>query len=70
MQSSFQIHVGEIHILVAVVKYKTNLKAPRLGLCSNWLASMRPNDSVIIQLKAGSFSFPVEKVSYEEIIIA
>lgn len=62
------MHAGEIHILVAVVQYKTNLKAPRMGLCSNWLASLTPRDSVIVQLRAGSFSFPFEKVSLHEFI--
>jgi len=28
---------------MAVVKYKTKLREPRVGLCSNWLASINPS---------------------------
>ena len=39
----FQTHPNEIHVLLAVVRYKTKLVKPREGLCSNWLARMHPN---------------------------
>ncbi|KAK3914970.1 NADPH-dependent diflavin oxidoreductase 1, partial [Frankliniella fusca] len=59
--SSPAAHQGELHILVAVVKYKTKLKKPRLGLCSNWLAALKPNDTVHIWLQKGSLRFPSDK---------
>eukprot|EP00794_Sanderia_malayensis_P015807 gene15807-17400_t len=33
-------HPNELHILMAVVNYKTKIQQPRLGVCSNWLASL------------------------------
>ncbi|KAJ8975864.1 hypothetical protein NQ317_015902 [Molorchus minor] len=39
--SSFKLHNDEIHILLAVVKYKTNLVKERFGLCSNFLADLQ-----------------------------
>jgi len=49
-----------IEILVAVVKYNTKLKAPRYGLCSNWLASLKPGDPMLVSVSKGSFTFPSE----------
>lgn len=57
------MHGNEIHILAAIVNYKTNLKLPRVGLCSSWLATLALNDRVIIQIKKGSFTFPSDKVN-------
>lgn len=31
---------GEVHLLVALVSYKTPLKRPRTGLCSGYLAAL------------------------------
>ncbi|PSN42116.1 hypothetical protein C0J52_02968 [Blattella germanica] len=56
--SSPQAHKGEIHVLVAIVKYRTKLVTPRLGLCSNWLASLEPGAKIPIWIKNGSFRFP------------
>ncbi|CAG9763747.1 unnamed protein product [Ceutorhynchus assimilis] len=56
--SSFKRHGNEVHILVAVVKYKTNLVKERVGLCSNFLADLKPGKRVTTWLKRGSFKFP------------
>eukprot|EP00112_Aurelia_sp_Birch-Aquarium-sp1_P018730 Seg4510.1 transcript_id=Seg4510.1/GoldUCD/mRNA.D3Y31 product="NADPH-dependent diflavin oxidoreductase 1" protein_id=Seg4510.1/GoldUCD/D3Y31 len=45
-------HQNEIHILMAVVKYKTNMHRPRLGVCSNWLASL-------VEDNAGNLRIPI-----------
>ncbi|XP_011312374.1 NADPH-dependent diflavin oxidoreductase 1 [Fopius arisanus] len=47
----------EIHLLVAVVKYKTKLMEPRLGLCSNWLASLKKGEKLVCSLQSGTFIF-------------
>ena len=51
-----------MHLLVAVVKYKTKLVKPRRGLCSNWLASLDTNSSKEVRipmwLKQGTITFP------------
>ncbi|XP_066258161.1 NADPH-dependent diflavin oxidoreductase 1 isoform X1 [Euwallacea similis] len=56
--SSFKRQNNEVHLLVAVVKYKTNLVKERIGLCSNFLADLNPGDQVYAWLKGGSFKFP------------
>lgn len=56
--SSCQAHKNEIHLLVAVVKYKTKLVKERLGLCSNWLAGLKTGGRVPVWIKSGSFKFP------------
>ena len=38
--SSSEAHPGKVQLLIALVKYKTNLKIPRRGLCSSWLESL------------------------------
>lgn len=35
-----QAHPAKIQLLVALVEYKTNLKIPRVGLCSSWLVTL------------------------------
>lgn len=44
-----------LNLLVAVVEYKTMLKTPRKGFCSNWLKSLAVGDEVAVQLKKGTF---------------
>lgn len=61
--SSCLAHKNEVHILVAVVKYKTKLKKERLGLCSNWLAGLKAGSNVPVWIKKGSFRFPKVPVS-------
>jgi sulfite reductase alpha subunit-like flavoprotein len=60
--SSLLAHRDEIQLLVAVVHYKTKLHKPRQGLCSTWLAHLRPNKAVHIRVpvwvKRGTISFP------------
>ncbi|XP_015118831.1 NADPH-dependent diflavin oxidoreductase 1 isoform X2 [Diachasma alloeum] len=59
--SSCKSTPDKIHLLVAVVKYKTKLVEPRLGLCSNWLASLEKGQQVIYWLQKGTFHFDWEK---------
>ncbi|KFD51672.1 hypothetical protein M514_07368, partial [Trichuris suis] len=51
-----------LELIVAVVKYKSRLAAPRLGLCSNWLARLPPGAVVEAWIKQGSFLFPAIEV--------
>jgi len=61
--SSWDADPNRIQLLVAVVHYKSKrLKAPRLGLCSNWLTRLEPGKhKVPIWIKPGTFKFPAEK---------
>ncbi|XP_077986666.1 NADPH-dependent diflavin oxidoreductase 1-like [Glandiceps talaboti] len=59
--SSLQAYPNELHILVAVVRYKTKLMKPRQGLCSTWLSTLKPQESDIkipIWVKEGTVTFP------------
>lgn len=57
--SSQKMFPNEIHVLMAVVKYKTKLYKPRLGVCSTWLSGMSPGTcSVPIWVKKGTIAFP------------
>ena len=62
--SSSKVDEDKVELLVAVVKYKSNLVKPRLGLCSNYLARLKPKDNprVPIWLKKGTFKFPSESL--------
>ncbi|KAJ8937008.1 hypothetical protein NQ314_012090 [Rhamnusium bicolor] len=56
--SSYKAHHDEIHILLAVVKYKTKLVKERMGLCSNYLADLEKGHQLTAWIKHGSFNFP------------
>ncbi|KAB7500024.1 NADPH-dependent diflavin oxidoreductase 1 [Armadillidium nasatum] len=59
--SSCKTIPGRAQILMAVVNYKTILKRPRLGLCSNWLARLELGSLVYIGIKKGTLLFPDSK---------
>lgn len=61
--SSRKAHGDEIHILLAVVKFKTKLVRERFGLGSNYLAGLEKGDEVTAWIKKGSFRFPKESVN-------
>lgn len=52
---------NRLDILVAVVEYKTKLKIPRKGLCSNWLKTLTPGEKVLAQIKNGTFKIPKDE---------
>lgn len=60
--SSFKAHCNQIHILLAVVRYKTKLIKERLGVCSNYLANLEIGNQISVKLKKGCFKFPKDKV--------
>ena len=47
-----------VEILVAVVKYQSKIKRPRLGLCSNYLNECPSGGQVCIDFHKGSFELP------------
>ncbi|XP_076162157.1 NADPH-dependent diflavin oxidoreductase 1-like [Ptiloglossa arizonensis] len=59
--SSLRVTENEIHMLVAIVKYKTKLLEPRYGLCSNWLATLTKGDKVLFSIQKGTFKFEYNK---------
>ena len=56
--SSLAAVPDRIQLLIAVVKYKSKLVEPRVGLCSTWLTTLNPGDRVPIWIKKGTFRFP------------
>jgi len=56
--SSPAAHLNEIHILLAVVQYKTKLVDPRKGLCSSYLADLPTGFTLHGWVRPGSFRFP------------
>ncbi|CAL1273527.1 unnamed protein product [Larinioides sclopetarius] len=54
--SALKAHPQEFHLLVAVVQYKTRLRKPRQGLCSNWLAKLKPGAIIPFSIKKGSIT--------------
>lgn len=51
---------GKLQILVAVIDYRTKLKEPRKGLCSNWLKRLQPGDSLRVWTRKGTFQLPAD----------
>ncbi|KAF2348482.1 NADPH-dependent diflavin oxidoreductase 1 [Trinorchestia longiramus] len=46
-------------VLIAVVNYRTILKRPRLGVCSNWITTLSLGHPVFVSVKKGSLKFPL-----------
>lgn len=40
ISSSPLVHGNTIHLTVAIVNYKTKLKADRVGVCTDWMANL------------------------------
>ncbi|GKA47912.1 NADPH-dependent diflavin oxidoreductase 1 isoform X1 [Tanacetum coccineum] len=43
--SSQLVHPNQVHITVSIVSWTTPFKRKRIGLCSNWLASLDPHQT-------------------------
>ncbi|CAH1786471.1 unnamed protein product [Owenia fusiformis] len=59
--SSLQMYPDEIHILMAVVQYRTKLVKPRRGVCSTWISGLTPESPdvrVPVWVKKGTIAFP------------
>lgn len=50
-----------LDLLVAVVRYKTKLSKERLGLCSNWLKTLKANEEICASIKRGTMKFPTDR---------
>ncbi|KIK93213.1 hypothetical protein PAXRUDRAFT_829176 [Paxillus rubicundulus Ve08.2h10] len=56
--SSPKRHPREIHLCIAIVRYRTKLKIPRKGVCTSFLAALRPGDKLRITIQKGMISLP------------
>lgn len=51
---------GKLQLLVAIVNYKTSLSKPRAGVCTKWMAHLKPNDNVSFEISKGSMKLPID----------
>ncbi|EED81903.1 predicted protein [Postia placenta Mad-698-R] len=51
-------HPRQIHLCIAIVRYKTMLKVPRRGVCTDYLVHLKPGDRLPIGLQKGLFALP------------
>lgn len=59
--SSIKAHPNQLHLLMAVVNFRTKLHLPRLGVCSTWLSRLDPEkeDTLVpLWVKKGTIRFP------------
>lgn len=56
--SSSKRHPREIHLCVAIVKYRTKLKIPRRGVCTSYLAALQPGDRLRISVEKWLIKLP------------
>lgn len=59
--SALSYYPQEFHVAVAVVNYRTRLKKPRRGLCSNWLANLKVGSKIPYAIEKGSIKLPEGK---------
>ncbi|CAK9784196.1 riboflavin synthase domain-like protein [Cutaneotrichosporon oleaginosum] len=55
-------HPGKIQLLIALVDYKTNLKIPRIGLCSSWLVTLPEGTRIPYTLLSPTLHLPADDV--------
>ncbi|THH00704.1 hypothetical protein EW145_g7039 [Phellinidium pouzarii] len=56
--SSACVHRRQLHLCVAIVRYKTKIKIERRGVCTTYLASLKPGDALHIGIQKGFLSLP------------
>ncbi|KAF8654746.1 hypothetical protein AX16_003401 [Volvariella volvacea WC 439] len=58
ISSSVKKYPRQVHLCVAIVKYKTKLKVPRRGICTTYMAALQPGDTLRIGLRKGFIQSP------------
>ncbi|KAG1797022.1 riboflavin synthase domain-like protein [Suillus plorans] len=58
--SSIEFHPREIHLCVAIVRYRTKLKIHRKGVCTSYLSGLKLGDTLRIGLRKGFISLPTD----------
>ncbi|KAI9286842.1 NADPH-dependent diflavin oxidoreductase 1 [Umbelopsis sp. AD052] len=52
-------HPGEIHLCIAIVKYKTKLKKIRRGVCTKWISQLQGGDTIpSVHITRGTMQLP------------
>ncbi|KAI7872090.1 hypothetical protein BDF14DRAFT_1954287 [Spinellus fusiger] len=61
--SSLKAHPNELHLCVAIVKYKTKMRKIRRGVFTKWLSTLIPGDLVKhVHINKGTMSLPSQDV--------
>lgn len=55
ISSSPHVHPNQVHLTVSIVSWTTPFKRKRIGLCSNWLASLHLHQSMESAIPFHSF---------------
>ncbi|KAG1805733.1 hypothetical protein EV424DRAFT_1330101, partial [Suillus variegatus] len=58
--SSIELHPREIHLCVAIVRYRTKLKIHRKGVCTSYLSGRSAWHTLRIGLRKGFISLPMD----------
>jgi sulfite reductase alpha subunit-like flavoprotein len=64
ISSCKQVHGDSIHLAVAIVHYKSSLQEPRVGVCTDWMKTLRSGgtfislDLVDFDIQKGTFKLP------------
>lgn len=58
--SSIELHPREIHLCIAIVRYRTKLKIHRKGVCTSYLSGLKSGDTLRIGLRKGFISLPTD----------
>ncbi|ORZ00667.1 hypothetical protein BCR43DRAFT_452752 [Syncephalastrum racemosum] len=57
--SSLKAHPGKIELCIAIVKYKTQLKKIRRGVCTKWIMQLQPGDIIQrVRITPGTMGLP------------
>ncbi|KAI0632697.1 riboflavin synthase domain-like protein [Trametes polyzona] len=59
--SSVKEHPRSIHLCIAIVQYRTMLKIPRRGVCTSWMARLKPRDQLQIGVQKGFIALPPDR---------
>ncbi|KAF5353416.1 hypothetical protein D9756_007882 [Leucocoprinus leucothites] len=56
--SSAKEHPRQVHLCIAIVKYRTKLKIPRKGVCTSYLSTLKPGAKLNIEIQKGLITLP------------
>ncbi|KDE06917.1 hypothetical protein MVLG_02805 [Microbotryum lychnidis-dioicae p1A1 Lamole] len=60
--STPEAHQGHVELLIAIVKYKTNMSTPRKGVCTSWLAGREVGEKMWVRFdRSGLLRSPVKR---------
>jgi sulfite reductase alpha subunit-like flavoprotein len=61
--------VGEVELLVAIVKYKTVIKRVREGVCTRYISSLTPGTELSVTLQKGGLGIKKEEVGRPVVMV-